>query len=68
MPIMTFPCPKCQTVLSFDYADYDIKEALEKKDVYHYEELGCGGCGKRLKTVPWIAVYDEETEEPVAFV
>jgi transcription elongation factor Elf1 len=61
MLIMTFPCPKCDKPMGFDYADYDLKDAVDsEKSTYFYEELECKGCGKKLKTVPWIAVYDEK--------
>ncbi|WP_017728543.1 hypothetical protein [Halalkalibacterium ligniniphilum] len=69
MPILTFSCPKCEYPMGFDYADYDLKNAINsEKSIYHYEELECEQCGKKLKTVPWIAVYDEEEEEPITFV
>lgn len=67
MPILTFSCPKCKSPMSFDYADYDMEDAM-KNSPYHYEKLECNGCGKKLITVPWIAVFDEEEEEPVTFV
>lgn len=69
MPILTFQCPKCSKPMGFDYADYELKDALDSsKSTYYYEEIVCEGCGKKLKTVPWIAVYDEEGEEVVTIV
>lgn len=67
MPILTFPCPKCKKSIGFDYADYSFKEFADKKENY-FEEIECTGCKKKLKTVPWIAVYDEEEEDTVTFV
>ncbi|MGD6993977.1 hypothetical protein [Sutcliffiella horikoshii] len=69
MPILTFKCPKCEMPMGFDYADYDLRDALDnKKTFYHYEKIECGSCGKKLVTVPWIAVYDEDEEEAVTFL
>lgn len=67
MPILTFACPKCSTPMSFDYADYSFRDFV-KGDDDHFEHLKCNGCGKELKTVPWIAVFDEEKEEVVTIV
>lgn len=69
MPYMEFPCPKCTQRMGFEYADYDLKDALDdSKSPYHYEELECKNCGKKLKTVPWIAVYDEDEGDAIHFV
>lgn len=67
MPKFTFGCPKCKAPISFEYADYDFKDYV-KSDENHFEKLECGGCGKKLKTVPWVAVFDEETEEVVTII
>lgn len=67
MPVMTFPCPNCNKPMGFDYADYDLKDALNKPKAYYYEELECE-CGKKLYTVPWIAVYDEDEEDTIHYV
>ena len=67
MPILTFSCPTCKHPMQFDYADYDFKDWVAG-DEDHFEKLDCNGCGRKLKTVPWIAVYDEETEEVVTIV
>ena len=63
---MIFQCPKCNNPIGFDYADYSFKEFAEG-DKDHFEELECK-CGKKLKTVPWIAVFDEEEESAVTYV
>ncbi|WP_245676134.1 hypothetical protein [Domibacillus iocasae] len=48
MPILTFPCPKCKEPMEFDYADYDLRDAVDnKKSSYFYEELECENCGKK---------------------
>ena len=66
---LTFSCPKCKYPMGFDYADYKLEGAVNsEKTPYRYEELECEQCGKKLKTVLWVAVYDEETEEAVTFV
>lgn len=67
MPVLTFSCPKCSAAIGFEYADYEFKNWVSGNDD-HFEILTCNGCGKQLKTVPWIAVFDEETEEAVTFV
>jgi NAD-dependent SIR2 family protein deacetylase len=69
MPVLTFPCPKCKKPMGFDYADYDLRKAMDnKKPFYYYEKLECESCGKKLVTVPWIVAFDEEEEEVVAIV
>jgi hypothetical protein len=69
MPVLFFPCPKCKNQMGFDYADYDLRKVVNsQKSRYYFEELECESCGKKLKTVPWIAVYDEEEEDTVVFV
>ena len=69
MPVLTFGCPKCDKPMGFDYADYDLRDALDNnKPFYHYEKIECGNCGKKLITVPWVAAYDEENEEVIAIV
>lgn len=67
MPVLTFPCPVCSKAMRFEYADYDFKDWIRSNED-HFEVLKCNGCGKTLKTVPWIAVIDEETEQPITFV
>lgn len=66
MPILTFSCPQCKSPLSFDYADYDLKDFVRSNE-NHFDRIDCK-CGKKLKTVPWIAVFDEEAEEIVTIV
>lgn len=66
MPVMTFPCPNCGKPMGFDYADYDSRN-FNNKSTYYYEEIECI-CGKKLKTVPWVAVFDEDEEEAIHFV
>lgn len=32
LPILTFKCPKCENPMGFDYADYDLRDALVTKN------------------------------------
>lgn len=66
MPVLTFSCPACKGPMHFEYADYDFKDWV-KGGEDHFEQLKCK-CGKQLKTVPWVAVFDEENEEVVTIV
>ncbi|MFF2533818.1 hypothetical protein ACFVS2_33850 [Brevibacillus sp. NPDC058079] len=60
MPIRSFRCPGCNEYNHVDYTDYDTEEAVkENKGVF--DDWNCM-CGKKMKTVVWVAVDDDEQE------
>lgn len=63
MPIMEFGCKHedCNGRICFDYSDYDVKDATDN-NMGVFEELQCGVCGHRYRTVVWVAVLDEDNE------
>ncbi|RNB59409.1 hypothetical protein EDM57_04510 [Brevibacillus gelatini] len=66
MPILSFPCPKCNEYNHVDYTDYEPEEAVKENKGF-FEEWNCK-CGKKMKTVVWVAVVDDDEQELITTV